>query len=1229
MKRTNWRRVFAALLTISIATLGVAGSQALAQLDNGVDDLGLFELDASGSILASGGPDNAAMDDSLNTCSVTTSTICALDADCPAGEYCETSPDDWETHYVQCDLNGECPSGASFEFTGIVDDYHPDKPDSELGTVDGSVFASGNSKDDHDISRWKWTAGSSQPKSEITDAFAAAYKCPFGADATRETDGCQPGDVIVYFGMDRLGTRGDAFAGFWWTQQVIRQIVGGTKGAKGRFGGVHQDGDLLMVVNTPQADGTEPELFVFEWCAGCGTDGNDNLRRITPLSGKTSTQCGLPDVDPRFCVDINADNEDSPWPYQSRSNKVAPDTFPPQSFISGGINLTWALNEDEVCVNTFVAETRSSRSIDSSLSDFMLGSFETCATIKATKVTDPSPSESMFPFDFEDANGSPLNAIAVVNSDPANEIICDDNPADGEPDAGCTLTGVMIADGETIQVTSLLPGTYKVIETDSSGWLLANITCTDSLGDNSSGDVATGTATFVVETREDVECVFTNVQLGTVKIEKMTIGGADSFDFTTTNLGGAFQLATARAEVFVSTEIIDVVPNAGPNAATTDSYAVAESPKEGWAAGPVVCDDNPTDGSGHTPSTAADIRVSPGETVTCRFVNVKPGTLTIAKTTIGGTGGFDFTTTNLGGNYRMSTAQENVAVSHTIQGVVPNAGPYAGTSDTYAVAETAQTGWDLASASCDDTGLTPSSVSDIKVSPGEAVTCSFVNVKRGAVVVEKETIGGAGGFDFTSTNLGGGFSITTSQENATESVTIANVVPNAGDHAGTSDTYAVAETAQTGWDLTNAICDDDGITPSTVGDIKVSPGETVTCQFKNTKRGTLRIIKRYTGISFFDGEEATFGYRTNDPPGPNATTLPGRFDLKAKVNDPLPSETDCLDHPVANGQETDCIDFLDLKPGAYQVTEGDPGVKDDYVFRNLLCIEDKPGGSADGGSTPSSPQNTTTANIDLDPGENVTCTFTNERLGAKGTIIIEKISVEEVGTFSYDGDLGEFDLTTLYPDVAVSRTFNDVGPGLVEVSELAPWIWPGDFRMKSLVCDDPLNDDTIPANGVTQLPDDMTASIMITDGETVACTYTNRPLVITGGCSVGHWRNSKELWDGVGGDDLTPLDDSPLLKTYTTWESLGVATCEGMTFSGPTLGDTIGTPNVSWELFQLTAALLNAAYLVEPPYPIPLDDLLPRIQTACASSLEAVQALAEEVAAFNKDDGIEIICSMP
>ncbi|MBI5951934.1 MAG: VWA domain-containing protein [Chloroflexi bacterium] len=96
-----------------------------------------------------------------------------------------------------------------------------------------------------------------------------------------------------------------------------------------------------------------------------------------------------------------------------------------------------------------------------------------------------------------------------------------------------------IADGGSIVVSGLSAGTYSSSELPLKEWQLTGIACDD---DNSSGDVATATATFNLENGETVKCVFTNDPLPRVSLGKAVDveslpepGGVFNFKLTITN----------------------------------------------------------------------------------------------------------------------------------------------------------------------------------------------------------------------------------------------------------------------------------------------------------------------------------------------------------------------------------------------------------------------------------------------------------------------------------------------------------------------------------------------------------------------------------------------------------------------------------------------------------------------------------------------------------------------
>ena len=244
-------------------------------------------------------------------------------------------PEDWATLYAA----GANTGGLSNAFTTIIAD--PGQ----------STIFTGGRKDIQDLNQWSWKGNGGFPdKDDITNAYAAAYNAPNN-------------DLILYFGADRFANNGDAFLGFWFFQDTI------SLNANGTFSGVHVIGDVLVLVNYPQASNASPQFLVVEWnppLANVAT----NLRLVS-----SGILCG--DVPPAdVCATTNGATVPSPWPYVPKSG--ASGSFPYESFFEGGVNLT-ALGFQDVCFSSFLAETRSSAQFSATLKDFALGSFPLCS----------------------------------------------------------------------------------------------------------------------------------------------------------------------------------------------------------------------------------------------------------------------------------------------------------------------------------------------------------------------------------------------------------------------------------------------------------------------------------------------------------------------------------------------------------------------------------------------------------------------------------------------------------------------------------------------------------------------------------------------------------------------------------------------------------------------------------------------------------------------------------
>ena len=103
-------------------------------------------------------------------------------------------------------------------------------------------------------------------------------------------------------------------------------------------------------------------------------------------------------------------------------------------------------------------------------------------------------------------------------------------------------------------------------------------------------------------------------------------------------------------------------------------------------------------------------------------------------------------------------------------------------------------------------------------------------VSGGTIIVEKQTLpdGSSQSFVFT-TSYGPGFSLSDGQSNTSAPLA--------------AGTYSVSETAVSGWDV-SATCSDS----SPPSSISLASGETVTCTFTNTQRGSVTLRKTTNGV---------------------------------------------------------------------------------------------------------------------------------------------------------------------------------------------------------------------------------------------------------------------------------------------------------------------------------------------------------------------------------------------
>jgi Prealbumin-like fold domain len=180
-------------------------------------------------------------------------------------------------------------------------------------------------------------------------------------------------------------------------------------------------------------------------------------------------------------------------------------------------------------------------------------------------------------------------------------------------------------------------------------------------------------------------------------------------------------------------------------------------------------------------------------------------------------------------------------------------------------------GWDVQNIDCSVAGHPSSGVTPvISVANGtvtfdidsasDVLDCTYTNRASGKIVIDKVTdpANDPQKFDFT---LSGGPSTLNQSFQLDHDDT-----PHDSGAIKPGNNYVAAEDTPTGWDQTSATCDDSN---STVANIAVSPGETVTCTFTNTKKTT----DISTSQSFTPQDTATIG-------GSGSGTFNGQVDFE-------------------------------------------------------------------------------------------------------------------------------------------------------------------------------------------------------------------------------------------------------------------------------------------------------------------------------------------------------------
>ncbi|PIP17182.1 MAG: hypothetical protein COX44_01285, partial [Candidatus Portnoybacteria bacterium CG23_combo_of_CG06-09_8_20_14_all_37_13] len=560
-----------------------------------------------------------------------------------------------------------------------------------------------------------------------------------------------------------------------------------------------------------------------------------------------------------------------------------------------------------------------------------------------------------------------------------------------------------------------------------------------------------------------------------------------------------------------NTDVYDATNNSSTGEKVVDatSHTVGETQGTGTLlsnySASIVCKDG--NGTGTIVATTGTnpwtLTVGNGKDIVCTITNtrINNGSITIVKDA-NPNDAQDFSFTTTGG---LSPSSFNL--DDDSDPTLSNTQVFSNlTAGTYSVSETAITGWDQTSAVCDDGSL----VSAINLTAGGHITCIFTNTKFGKIIVEKQTNpdGSPQAFTFNP-SWGSSFQLTDGQ-----TYDSGFLMPGS---------YSMTETVPDDWKQQSISCTNG----DTDGSFNLQAGETVTCTFTNTQYGSISgkkfIDENGDGVynpgtegivtwSFyidtnnngvFDNGVDIYTTTTGIPASYSFTGLnPGQTYVICEVPNSnyyqtLPG-TGC--YSVAAQASVNLIrDFGNAPKGNIIVKKVMVGGTDSFIFTgdvagtissdngtleedNVLpeqytSIESAKSGwdltditcddTTNGKTASTGDISTGTAIFNVDPGETVTCTFTNTQ---RGHIIVDKVTDPTSSTQSFDFTVTGLGYSNFSLTNAATPNNQEVVPGAYSVTETAEGGWDS-----SVVCSDGSSN----------------TAIDISAGENVTCTFTN------------------------------------------------------------------------------------------------------------------------------------------
>ncbi|MEE2569546.1 DUF11 domain-containing protein [Pseudarthrobacter sp. J64] len=693
-----------------------------------------------------------------------------------------------------------------------------------------------------------------------------------------------------------------------------------------------------------------------------------------------------------------------------------------------------------------------------------------------------------------------------------------------DDDADATLSNTF--------TSALLPANqvYTVDETAVAGWTLD---LQASMCSNQAPVTADGVS-LTPAPGQTITCTFVNrAAPGTVTVTKTVEGVADDYAWE-------FDIAISPVETGVVSPQTVSGTGDGTDSVTFEplvlnkQYTITEPGLPvGWTQSDFTCV-GLTDEDAELAGFQFTVTV-PGQAISCSLANTAtPGEVEVTKTVTGVMEDFEWSipfTIN-----PVPAGQDATQNATTADPTVGWTGLLTG--EEYTLTEQVPDGWTGGAITCTVThadNTTDNVEGTFTIEAGDSVACAVTNeVLPGELTIIKNTVGGNGEFDFTITGEENGVETerTITTVDGTGSTTVP-LVPGV--------TYTVTEVNPgSGWTMGDFVCtlNEETVTvPFTVG-----ADDDISCSITNTAKGRIIIVKNARSA---EDTPPTFGFDGSWTSGSPAL-VDGGFSIETSpIADPMP------EGPNVSGQAM----FVDVTPGSYTVTEDD--TMPEYSSRIVQCTDGEHNVVSSGVDGP-----TKTGNINVDPGETVTCVFENTQTA---TVIVDKVTVPatDMTEFEFEWFLqaSEFGEDFTLTGAQDPKVFTGVNPdqdwGLRELAK-------DGWRFLGVECT--LDGETF--DGATI--EGATVGLDPEPGDVITCTFTNGkrgPVVIEKDVTSGPVKNADGSYTVTY--DVTVTSGSSVTEQYTLDDELAFG--GGITVVSATVASSDAAVNAAWNGTAVTA----------------------------------------------------------